>query len=83
MPVDPDATPVEGIGNLKLLADKTSGSEDETQTACPRCEGRKFLELRTETVTGYSVRRADCWLCVGTGFVTLRVFAEWMRIQKQ
>lgn len=83
MPRDPDETPVEGVGQLRMLADRTGGSEDETQTVCPRCEGSGHIDVRTETETSYSVRRADCWLCVGTGWVTLRVFAAWMRISRE
>lgn len=73
---DPDATPVDGIGALRLLVDQTRGNSDETKEQCPRCEGRGELEFRSETPCGYSIRWAECWLCAGACMVAPRVAVE-------
>lgn len=80
-PRDPDATPVEGIGTLRLVADQIRGNDDETREICPRCEGRGELEHRTESAQGYRVTYQTCWLCDGACTVSLRAGAEFRRIQ--
>jgi hypothetical protein len=80
---DPDATPVEGIGALRLLVDQTRGNDDETMIACPRCEGTGGTETRTENATQYVVVRAECWLCTGLGMVLTRVAVEFSRWKRR
>lgn len=79
---DPDLTPVEGIGALRLLVDQTRGNEEETKEVCPRCGGRGELEHRTESPSGYAVRWAECWLCLGGLMVSPRIAAEFRRLSK-
>lgn len=76
MPYDPDATPIEGIGALRLLVDQSRGNADETKEQCPRCDGRGEIEYRTESPTGYSIRWIECWLCLGLRMVSPRIAVE-------
>jgi DnaJ-class molecular chaperone len=80
---DPDATPCEGIGTLRLMADQAHGNEDDTRVQCPKCDGQGETEERAENATGYySISWKDCWLCLGDGMVSLVVrtqFHGWAR----
>ena len=73
---DPDTTPCEGIGTLRLMADQAHGNEDDTRVQCPKCDGQGETEDRAENATGYSISWKDCWLCLGHGMVSLVVRAQ-------
>lgn len=75
-----DLTPVQGVGQLRLIAAQARGNEDDTKQSCPLCKGAGDLERRVETERGYAIRWVECWLCLGLCMVTPEIYAHYARL---